>query len=154
MNLRPDTLDLSILTEKGEDSGGVFWNAMSEFWETFYLKHTDWADVKIPMTVHIKKQEEWEAVAKTLVLCLISWNFLEKCIFDTTPSNEELLESFLLYIPDMDRGLIKDALDNFDSVDENELLDAFSNFNPRVYPSKDNPLLVSYFKLSFKASDR
>lgn len=34
--------------------------------------------------------------------------------------------------------LIKDALDIFNSVDENELLDAFSNFNLRVYPSKDN----------------
>lgn len=120
MNLRPDILDLSILTEKGEDSWGVFWDAMSEFWEIFYFKHTDGADVKIPMTVHSKKQEEWEAVAKTLVLCFrhekylpvqISRYFLEKCIFDTTPSNEELLESFLGFLPDMDRGLIKDALD-------------------------------------------
>lgn len=101
----------------------------------------------MPTTVYIMKQEEWEAVAKTLVLCFkqekylpvqISRIFLEKCIFDTTPSNEELLESFLGFLPDMDRGLIKDALDNFDSVDENELLDAFSNFNLRVYPSKDN----------------
>lgn len=68
----------------------------------------------------------------------LSRMFLEKCIFDTAPSNEELLESFLGFLPDMDRGLIKDALDNFDGVDENELLDAFSNFNLRVYPSKDN----------------
>lgn len=146
-NLRTDTLELRILTERGEDSGGVFRDAMSEFWETFYLKHTEGADVKIPTTVHIMKQEEWEAVAKTLVLCFkqekylpvqLSRMFLEKCIFDTAPSNEELLESFLGFLPDMDRGLIKDALDNFDGVDENELLDAFSNFNLRVYPSKDN----------------
>lgn len=63
MNLRPDILDLSILTEKGEDSWGVFWDAMSEFWETFYLKHTDGADVKIPMTVHImnkKNGKQWQ----------------------------------------------------------------------------------------------
>lgn len=50
----------------------------------------------------------------------------------------QLLESFFGFSPDMDSGLIKDALDIFNSVDENELLDAFSNFNLRVYPSKDN----------------
>ena len=37
----------------------------------------------------------------------------------------------------MDSGLIRDALDDFDSVDENELLDVVSNFNPRVYPRKE-----------------
>ena len=146
-NLLTDTLELSILTERGEDSGGVFRDAMSEYWETFYLKHTEGADVKIPTTVHIMKQEEWEAVAKTLVLCFkqekylpiqLSQIFLKKCIFDITPTNEELLESFLGFLPDMDRGLIRDALDDFDSVDENELLDALSNFNPRVYPTKEN----------------
>ncbi|XP_061194678.1 uncharacterized protein LOC133202815 [Saccostrea echinata] len=146
-NLRTDTLQLSILTEKGEDSGGVFRDAMSEFWDTFYLKHTEGSDVKIPTTVHIMKQEEWEAVAKVLVLSFkqekyfpiqLSQIFLKKCIFDITPTNEELLESFMAFLPDMDRGLIKDALDDFNGVEENELLDALSNFNLRVYPTKEN----------------
>ena len=47
-NLLTDTLELSILMERGEDSGGVFGDAMSEYYETFYLKHTEGADVKIP----------------------------------------------------------------------------------------------------------
>ncbi|XP_061191652.1 uncharacterized protein LOC133199847 [Saccostrea echinata] len=133
--------------KKGEDSGGVFRDAMSEFWDTFYLKHTEGSDVKIPTTVHIMKQEEWEAVAKVLVLSFkqekyfpiqLSQIFLKKCIFDITPTNEELLESFMAFLPDMDRGLIKDALDDFNGVEENELLDALSNFNLRVYPTKEN----------------
>jgi hypothetical protein len=143
LNLRTE---LSILTERGDDSGDVFRDDMSEFWGT-YLKHTEGADVKIPTTVHIIKQKEWEAVAKPLVLCFkqekylpvqLSRMFLYKCIFDTAPSNEELLGSFLGFLPEMDRGLIKDALENFDGVDEIEILDAFLNFNLRVYSSKDN----------------
>ena len=38
----------------------------------------------------------------------------------------------------MDIRLTRDALDGFDSVNENELLETLSNFNPRVYPTKDH----------------
>lgn len=51
--------------------------------------------------------------------------------------NKKLLESFLRCLPDIDRCLIKGALDNLDSVDENEI-HAFSNLRLRVFPSKDN----------------
>lgn len=52
--------------------------------------------------------------------------------------NEEFFELFLGFLFDMDRGLIKDVFDNFDSVDENEFFDVFLNFNFRVYFFKDN----------------
>lgn len=146
-NIRTDILEIGILTERGEDSGGVFRDAMSEFWETFYLKHTDGADVKIPTTVHIMKQEEWEAVGKVLVLSYkqekyfpiqLSKMFLQKCIFNYTPTEEDLILSFLSFLPEIDRVTVKDALDNFGQSDEAELIEALSNFHLRVYPTKDN----------------
>lgn len=55
MNLRIDILELSILIEKGEDFGGVFWDVMFEYWEIFYLKYMEGVDVKIFMIVYIMK---------------------------------------------------------------------------------------------------
>lgn len=59
-----------------KDSGGCSGMPCLNFGNVFYIKNTKGADVKILTTVHIIKQEEWEAVAKTLVLCFKQEKYL------------------------------------------------------------------------------
>lgn len=147
LNLRTDLLAVKILSEKGQDSGGVFRDAMTEFWQTFYLKHTEGSDIKIPTTVHIMKEEEWQAVGKALVFCYkqekylpinISKMFLEQCMYKTIPTEEDLIKSFMGYLPTIDRDIVKAALEDFDSVEKDDIFDALSRFHLRVLPDKNN----------------
>ena len=147
LDLRTDSLTVKILSERGEDSGGVFRDAMTEFWQTFYLKHTEGSDIKIPTTVHIMKEEEWQAVGKAIVFCYkqekylpihISKMFLEQCIYKTIPTEEDLIKSFMGYLPTIDRDIVKAALDDFDTVENDDIFDALSRFHLRVLPNKNN----------------
>ncbi|KAL3885448.1 hypothetical protein ACJMK2_025634 [Sinanodonta woodiana] len=128
-------LQIELVSERGEDAGGVF-RDVSEFWETFYIKHTVGSDIKIPTTVHIMRRVHWEAVAKVLICgyeqegyrhlpILLSEVFLQRCIDGKDVQDEQLLNTFLSSLPTMDREIFEMALNDFDSLDEEDLYDVF-----------------------------
>ncbi|KAK3600215.1 hypothetical protein CHS0354_019841 [Potamilus streckersoni] len=80
---------VELVSERGEDAGGVFGDVVSEFWETFYIKHTVGSHIKISATVHIMRREHWEAVAKVFICgykperhlpIQLSQVFLQRCV--------------------------------------------------------------------------
>ncbi|KAL3885738.1 hypothetical protein ACJMK2_025781 [Sinanodonta woodiana] len=144
---RLNQLQVELVSERGEDAGGVSRDVVSEFWETFYIKHTVGSDIKIPTTVHIMRREHWEAVAKVLMCgyeqegylpIQLSEVFLQRCIDGKDVQDEQLLNTFLSSLPTMDREIFEMALIDFDSVDEEDLYDVFSSYEARIMPTKDN----------------
>ena len=51
------------LPELAEDNGGVMRDALSEFWETFYLQYTEGNTYKVPVLRHDMTDIKWKAVA-------------------------------------------------------------------------------------------
>ncbi|KAL3876491.1 hypothetical protein ACJMK2_034334 [Sinanodonta woodiana] len=144
---RLNQLQVELVSERGEDAGSVFRDVVSEFWETFYIKHTVGSDIKIPTTVHIMRREHWEAVAKVLICgyeqegylpIQLFEVFLQRCIDGKDVQDEQLLNTFLSSLPTMDREIFEMALNDFDSMDEEDLYDVFSSYEARIMPTKDN----------------
>ncbi|KAL3854228.1 hypothetical protein ACJMK2_013503 [Sinanodonta woodiana] len=135
---RLNQLQVELVSERGEDAGGVFRDVVSEFWETFYIKHTVWYDIKIPTTVLIMRREHCEAVANLPIQ--LSEVFLQRCIDGKDVQDEQLLNTFLSSLPNIDREIFEMALNDFDCVDEEDLCDVhvFSSYEARIMPTKDN----------------
>lgn len=53
--------------EAAYDGGGVFRDALSEFWQTFYDKCTEGTDYKIPVIREDFNETKWESIAKILL---------------------------------------------------------------------------------------
>ena len=145
-DLRLDKLLIVLKTEMGVDSGGVLRDVLSEFWETFYQKNTMGSSVKVPITTHQMQKGEWEAVAKVLIIGYkqegyfpinLSRVFLERCISMLAHSDKEVLAEFLATLPEMDKEVCEMALKDYDTVDEDELMEIFSTYEARVLPRRE-----------------
>lgn len=115
--------------EQGEGSG-VLRDCLSEFWGEFYSKCTLGTEVKTPYLRHEYQQQEWQAVARILVMgwttvkyfaLLLPLSFLEETLYGRSYSS--LTESFLQYVSKEERKIIESALESFESVDRDDLHD-------------------------------
>ena len=132
--------------ETGEDNGGVLRDSLSEFWADFYLKYTCGDLTKVPEVVHTMGEQRWRAVAKILVLGFLQVGyypvqlaepFIMNCIYETFNENS-LIENFLSFMSGSDRDVIKRAMNDFASVNEDELLDALEDYKVKRLVTKDN----------------
>jgi hypothetical protein len=67
-NIQIEMIMPNGMPEFGEDVGGVFRDAVSEFWETFHSAYTVGNRIKVPALVHTMTQERWKAVAVVIAL--------------------------------------------------------------------------------------
>lgn len=152
-DLRNDTINVTMIgsngiREKGEDTGGIFRDALSEFWQTFYLKYTmGEGEMKVPVVVHTMNGKKWEAVAQVLVIgykqagyfpMQLSAPFMQNCINGSECSHEELLKYLMLYLSSSDRATIEAALADFDAVDVEDIQDSLAGMSVKTVISKDN----------------
>ncbi|XP_076869719.1 uncharacterized protein LOC143521007 [Brachyhypopomus gauderio] len=114
-------------TEKGEDSGGILRDALSEYWETFLMKCTTGNTLKVPMTRHDMK-DEWECVAKVMVLgyntvkyfpIMLAKPFLCYSL-GLVIAEDDLFSAFLATIPPEEKQLAEQAVRDFSSVSGSE----------------------------------
>ncbi|XP_055076722.2 uncharacterized protein [Misgurnus anguillicaudatus] len=114
-------------TEKGEDNGGIFRDALSEYWGTFIMKCTSGNTLKVPMTRHDMK-DEWENVAKVMVLgyntvqyfpIVLAKPFLCYCL-GLNIEEDELFTAFLEIVSPEEKQLVEEAMRDFTSVSERE----------------------------------
>ncbi|KAL3866619.1 hypothetical protein ACJMK2_043903 [Sinanodonta woodiana] len=93
------------------------------------------------------KREHWEAVAKVLICgyererylpIQLAQVFLQRCIDGKDVQDEKMLNTFLSYLLIMDREIFEMALNDFDSMDEEDLYDVSSSYEARIMPTKDN----------------
>ncbi|XP_038132507.1 uncharacterized protein LOC119777620 [Cyprinodon tularosa] len=134
--------------EQGEGSG-VLRDCLTEFWIDFYDSCTLGVEVKVPFIRHDFQCEEWQAVARVFV---VGWKqagyfpvklaipFLEEVLYGSTTSSFK--DSFLLYVSQEERSVLLKALEDFNSVDTDELLDVLDAHECKQVPTKDTLLPV------------
>ena len=143
-----NTLKVKVIAENGEDSGGVLRDCLTEFWETFYLRYTVGDKAKVPITVHTLGSKEWEAIGQILVLgfktegyfpVLLAQCWITKCIYGGDMDEGELVQAFLTpFLPAVDRDILQCALEKFEEVDFDELVEVLSQYEGRVQPADNN----------------
>ncbi|XP_035985847.1 uncharacterized protein LOC110368198 isoform X1 [Fundulus heteroclitus] len=130
--------------EQGEGSG-VVRDCLSEFWGEFYSKCTLGANVKTPFLRHEYQVEEWQAIARILVTgwitvryfpLLLPLPFLEETLYGTIYSS--VTESFLQYVSKEERETLELALNCFEAVDKDDLVDVLDAHDCHQRATKDN----------------
>ncbi|XP_036445584.1 uncharacterized protein LOC118821195 isoform X1 [Colossoma macropomum] len=130
---------------------GVFRDCLSEFWSEFYNRCTLGSDVKAPFLRHEFQVTEWQAIARVLLKGWIAEKyfpihlplpFLEETLYGTIFSS--VSKAFMLYISKHDREVLQHALNNFESVDQDSLLDILDSYECHRMPTEENlgPLLT------------
>ncbi len=129
--------------EEGEGSG-VFRDCLSEFWGEFYSKCTLGTEVKTPYLRHEYQVQEWQAVARILVVgwttvryfpLLLPLPFLEEALYGVTYSS--VTDSFLQYVSKEERKVLELALQSFESVDKDDLMDVLDAHDCHYLASED-----------------
>ena len=109
------------------------------------MKNTTGSSVKVPITSHVMQKAEWESVAMITIVgykqegyfpILLSRVFLEKCIYMLDRPVKDVLAEFLSTLSEMDKETCESALNDFENVDEDDLLEVLSTYNARVVPRK------------------
>ncbi|XP_072550021.1 uncharacterized protein [Salminus brasiliensis] len=129
---------------------GVFRDCLSEFWSEFGHRCTLGADVKAPLLRHEFQATEWQAIARVLLKGWLAEKyfpvhlplpFLEQALYGTVYSS--VTDAFLLYVSKHDREVLRHASNNFESVDQESLLDILDSYECHRMPTAENlvPLL-------------
>lgn len=133
--------------EVGEDNGGVMRDMLTEFWQTFYDTMCDGNSIKIPTLSPRMDNKKWKAVGCILAIgyyCEKYWpielspTFLDVAMSGVEVKKEDLLQEYLRYLPDSESDLLSKALQNFEDVDKDDLLDFFDDHNHVSMPSVEN----------------
>ncbi|KAK3101443.1 hypothetical protein FSP39_005144 [Pinctada imbricata] len=135
--------------EETAEGTGVLRDILTEFWETFYVKCCDGANIKIPILRHDMGECEWTSVARIFVEgykilkffpIQISPLFLEDCVYGFCP--EGLITEFLEYIPESERRILRQAIDDIQTVASedslSDLIDILETHECRIFPTEAN----------------
>ena len=131
--------------EDGLDNSGVFLDALSAFWNSFYDSCTNGEDERVPVIRHDLQVAEWEAMARIIVKgyrkvgffpIKLGKAFTTACLFGEEAVKEDLLlESFLDYLSSDERELVNLSLNGkLDEEQENEWLDLLERFDCKTVP--------------------
>ena len=121
-----------MASEVAEDSGGVFRDMLTEFWTTFKEKCTEGSTSRVPFIRHNLTEFHWVAIAWVLVIgyrqekyfpTFLACAFLTTAIDGVDPTEEDLMESFKLYIEHSEQDILQTALNNFDAAYKEELFE-------------------------------
>ena len=131
--------------ETTADEGGVTRDALTDFWTAFYEQCTVGAKLKLPYLRHDFGEEEWKSIAKIILFGWISQGyfpiqlsmpFLEQSIFAYHTS--DLLESFYDIIPEHEEMVLKQAITDFSSVDQDDLFEILESHEIKQIPKASN----------------
>ncbi|KAJ8938807.1 hypothetical protein NQ314_011324 [Rhamnusium bicolor] len=151
-NIFNDTVRIEMILPNGEieyaeDFGGVFRDALSEFWFTFYEKCTIGTTLKIPYLRHDFGEVQWRSIAKIFIKGFeiekyipikLAPVFIQSCFGQNIEDDDEILDNFLQYMCESEADVIKQALKNFGEVDNDELLDVLTSYATKWAPTKNN----------------
>ena len=132
---------------EGEDNDeGNLRDILSDFWTDFYNKCTEGDVIRVPFLRH-DMNDDWEACARILnfgykehgyLPIRLAEPFLVYAMSKDIVDSDAILESFLEYLEEMDRDIIKQALEDFESVERDELEDVLATLEVRVAVKKEN----------------
>ena len=135
--------------EFGIDDGGVFRDALSAFWSSFYNSCTVGEEKRVPVVKNDFKEQEWEAIVRNLVKGYSQLKFfpvkLNKVFMLSILESEKipdemLMELFLGYVSKDERDLINIALKDggLNDNQQKEWLDFLERFDCRTIPKKEH----------------
>lgn len=131
--------------EAAEDTGGVMRDFLTEFWKDFYQRCTTGGAEKIPYLRHDFDEERWKAIGKVIVLgwrqegyfpIEVSRAFMEQCLYGGTSLS--LVDAFLNIVSATDKEVLKMAMADFSSINEEELIDILDNYDCKFLPTANN----------------
>ncbi|KAJ8307127.1 hypothetical protein KUTeg_015211 [Tegillarca granosa] len=131
--------------EIAEDNGGVMRDALSEFWDTFYMQFTEGNSYKVPVIRHDMREVHWRAVASVIKMGFtqegvfpikLAPSFMQQAIFGIC-HDSEIIESFLEFVPAMDKTVFEAALKDFYSV-KDDILDVMENYDVKTLVNEGN----------------
>ncbi|RXN14481.1 hypothetical protein ROHU_009103 [Labeo rohita] len=131
--------------EKGHDEGGVVRDCLSEFWNDFYEQCTMGSSFKVPFLRHDFGQIHWESVGRIIAFgwqkekylpVKIAPVILEQATFGIAKSN--VIENFLKFFAESERAVFEAWRSDFNTVDNEELLEVLDGHSCRKTPTKDN----------------
>ncbi|CAC5420724.1 unnamed protein product [Mytilus coruscus] len=131
--------------ENAEDTGGVLRDVLSEFWGYFLENCTLGKTFKIPSLRHDFGYMEWKSVSRIMMYrykfsgywpIQLAKTFMEQCIAPGDQINTtDLMSDFYHFVSVPDREVFKKAVDDFSSVDLDELLDALETHECKARPT-------------------
>lgn len=136
--------------EKGVDSNGVYRDALSNFWQEFYISCSLGEREKVPFLRNDYQSDQWTAVARIVVKgyedlgyfpVMLSQAFVISVMFgEGAVSNDILLQSFKRYLAPIDEEVICTALTNDKEQfsDNEDLVELLDRFGCRSMPTSDN----------------
>ena len=136
-----------MIEETGEDNGGVLRDALVEFWESFYTKHTEGANIKVPIISNNMTEQKWVACGKILVMgmkqvgyfpMMLDPVFLKHVLLGKTykPDPDYLVQQFLDFVPEYDKEVITSSLSSEDLSED--LVDVLASYQVQELPTKEN----------------
>lgn len=130
-------------TEKGEGIG-LIRDIFTEFWDSFYSK-CNGSDLKVPILRHDMGEEEWQAVGRIILNGYKLMEYfpirLAKPLFEDALFGEnltDLTEVFLQIVPPAEQIVLRNAVENFDATDFEELCDILSSHDCLKLPNAGN----------------
>ncbi|OWF36793.1 hypothetical protein KP79_PYT02860 [Mizuhopecten yessoensis] len=142
--------EIKMLKEDGtqeiaEDNGGVMRDALSEFWDTFYLQYTEGNSYKVSVIRHDMTGTQWRAVAKVIKMgygqegvfpIKLAPSFMQQAIFGQC-NDSEVIDSFLKFVPMIDKVVFETSLKDFSSVSE-EIVDVLDQYDVKTLMNEKN----------------
>ncbi|XP_033736059.1 uncharacterized protein LOC117324357 [Pecten maximus] len=131
--------------EIAEDNGGVLRDALSEFWDTFYLQYTEDNSYKVPVIRHDMTEIQWRAIAKVIRMGYVQEgmfpiklapSFMQQAIFSQC-NDSEVIDSFLKFVPMVDKVVFEASLKDFPSVSE-EIVDVLEQYDVKTLVNERN----------------
>ncbi|XP_041938181.1 uncharacterized protein LOC121699809 [Alosa sapidissima] len=131
--------------EKAVDEGGVLRDVLTEFWQDFYEQCTLGNAFKVPFLRHDFGRQPWESIGRIIVL---GWRkekylpikmapiVLEQAALGCVKSG--LVDIFLRYVTESERMVLDSCRSDFESVDQEELLEIMDLHSCRRVPTADN----------------
>ena len=135
--------------EVAEDSGGVIRDMISEFWTAFYDMCTIGKDAKVPALRHDLGNSEWQAVGRILLYgyqwistgywpVKLSKAFLMSIITSEAVDGSLLIEDLWKFVAPSDGEVLKQACEDFASVNEDDLMDSLDCLDCKTSPTAEN----------------
>ena len=140
--------------ERGEDLRGIYRDALSSFWQEFYISCTLRERGRVPSIRHDFQSNHWAAVGRIMANgyedlgyfpVMLSKAFVVSTMFgEKAVSDGVLLQSFKEYLAPSEEQVVCEALitpgDKWDSDDrdDEDLLELLDRFGCRSLPTKEN----------------
>ncbi|ROL43003.1 hypothetical protein DPX16_5556 [Anabarilius grahami] len=137
-----------LLPDNSEEAGsgsGVVRDVYTNFWQEFYDRCTLGTTMKVPFIRHDFQADTWKAVGRIFlkgykdcqyIPIKLALPFMEEMLFGAVYS--DLIECFLQFVSTQERDILQHTLQDFSSVEFDELLEVLDNYECRRQVSADN----------------